>query len=128
MPTKGTKQQLKVVRISDGKKILNDIAALVTETLSAFHSDDKRDLKKIPSKITLVLHSIDVMKAILDDVLRYDGNLRLSQDLIQTDTAKRNTEIVIKNRLQKSSPTNKRKSQHQVSLEIDKRSGAVSVP
>ena len=63
------------------------------------------------------MESIDVMKGILNDVLRYDGNLRLSQDLISTTTAQKNSEQVIKNRLQIKIPTNKRKSDHLVSLE-----------
>ena len=92
MVTNGSKQQLKVVRISEGKTILNSIAAVVKETLSVLHSGDKRELTKLPLKITLVLESIDLMNGILDDVLRYDGNLRLSQDLIKTDTVKKNTE------------------------------------
>ena len=92
---------------------------MLDENLSALKSGDKRQLAKLPSKITLLLKTIIVVDGILEDVLRFDGNLRLSQDLIKTNNAKKNKEQVIKNRLQTSTPTtNKRESDSLISVEI----------
>ena len=65
------------------------------------------------------LKTIVVVDKMLEDVLRHDGNLRLSQDLINAHNAKKNKEQVLKNRLQTNRPTtNKRKSDSHVSLEM----------
>ena len=117
MTTNETKQALKVCRISNGKILLNDISNVLIETISALQSGEKRELSKLPTKLTLVLKSIDVIEEVMTDVLRFDGHLRLSKDMIENNIAKKNCEQVIKMRLQKSSPTNKRKSESQICLE-----------
>ena len=119
MVTEGTKTQLKVERISNGREVLRNTITVLDETLSALKSGDKRQLAKLPTKITLLLKTIIVVDGYLEDVLRFDGHLRLSQDLIKTNNAKKNKEQVIKNRLQTSTPTtNKRKSDSLISLEM----------
>ena len=92
MPSTGTKQQLKVDRIAGGKRILQDTSLLLNEIYSALKEQDARTLLRLPKKIQLAVTSIHVVQETLDDVLRYDGNLALSNELISAAVAQENKE------------------------------------
>ena len=53
---------------------------------------DARALLRLPTKIQLAVTSIHVVQETLDDVLRYDGNLALSNELISAAVAQENKE------------------------------------
>ena len=115
MPSTGTKQQLKVDRIAGGKRILQDTSLLLNEIYSALKEQDARTLLRLPKKIQLAVTSIHVVQETLDDVLRYDGNLTLSNELISAAVAQENKEKKIIGRQQHIKYA--RKTEYQVRLE-----------
>ena len=115
MPSVGTKQQLKVDTIAEGKRILKDVSFLLNEIHSALKEGDERALSRLPTKIQLAATSIHVVQEALDDVLRYDGNLFLSNRLMSTAVAQENKEKKIIGRQQQIKYS--RKPEHQVRLE-----------
>ena len=60
--TIGDKNQIKVTSLSEGKGILTDITAVLEQTQlaikEALQCNEKRELKKLPSKISLTLKAI----------------------------------------------------------------------
>ena len=100
MPSSGTKQQLKVDTIVEGKRILQDTSLLLNEIFSALKEGNSRVLCRLPSKIKLAVTGICIVQETLDDVLRYDGNLNLSKNLLSTALAQENKEKKIMDRQQ----------------------------
>ena len=82
---------------------------MLNETLTALKSGERREVSKLTIKLTLVLESSIVIEEIMTDILRFDGHLRLSKDMVEDTIANNNCEQVIKNRLQITTPTNIRK-------------------
>ena len=68
MPSVGTKQQMKVDTIAEGKRILKDISFLLNEIHSALKEGNVRALSRLPKKIQLAVTSIHVVQETLDDV------------------------------------------------------------
>ena len=117
MPSAGTKQQLKVDKIAGGKRILQDTTLLLNEIYSALKEGNAHALSRLPTKIQLAVKGIYVVQETLDDVLRYDGNLNLSKNLLSTALAQENKEKKIMDRQQQKKKSNTRKPDHEVRLE-----------
>ena len=90
MPSAGTKQQLKVDKIAGGKRILQDTTLLLNEIYSALKEGNAHSLSRLPTKIQLAVTGIYVVQETLDNVLRYDGNFKLSNELISAAVAQEN--------------------------------------
>ena len=94
--TVGDKNQIKVTSLSEGKGILTDITAVLEQTQlaikEALQCDEKRELKKLPSKISLTLKAIQRIHEIFDTVLKCDGNHFLATRLLSAALAKQNVE------------------------------------
>ena len=118
MPTKGTKQQLKVQSIIEGKTILTNLSSFLDEVLTIVSSGEKRDLMKLPLKIKLMTKGVRKVVELLDQALKYDGNFRLANDLLSATVAEEKKQKVINEMLQTSVKlVNKRKSMVEQVLE-----------
>lgn len=104
--TIGDKNQIKVTSLSEGKGILTDITAVLEQTQlaikEALQCNEKRELKKLPSKISLTLKAIQRIDEIFDTVLKCDGNHFLATRLLSAATAKQNMEEKLVNRVSTS--------------------------
>ena len=111
MPTRGTKQQQKLAKVSKGKVCLDDTVLVLQDTLKALNSGDPRDLKKLPVRISLALKGISLVTDLLEDALRLDGTLR------SAEVAQEKRDQIRNNRLQQSSTKNIRKPEHELRLQ-----------
>ena len=113
MPTTGTKQQLKLKSVVQGKKILKDLSSFLQEILEIATNDTStysRNFKKLPEKIKLSIRGVHEVDLLLDQAIKFDGNSRLLKQLIQSSNADENQQRVIQERLQSTPKSKKRKS------------------
>ena len=111
MPTHGTNQQNKVRTLVHGKQVLLESSALLQQILVITKAgNDARDLKKLPSKLHLVVKGVNDALSCIDQSLKLDRQFRLANDLMTSSIALENQQRIVNERLHKTPVSNKRKS------------------
>ena len=113
MPTIGTKQMLKVQRLTEGKNIPLDLSVFlhdILETTSVELDASSKHLKNLPEQVKLSIKGVEKVSAMLDEAIAFDGYRRLVHDLLQSSAADDHQKRVIEERLQARQSPGKRKS------------------
>ena len=66
MPTQGTKGQVKIKNLIQGKRILDDINVFLEELMPVVVKGAARDRIKLPPKIKLLIKSVHQVNTLID--------------------------------------------------------------
>ena len=98
MQSTGTKEQQKVDCLVEVKRIIEHTSCLLEDILTTVQgglNKNARNLKKIPTKIKLLIESLNKVGDLVGTALRCDGKFSLPNDLLSRTKSKKNEQRAI---------------------------------